>query len=226
VIARNIQTDKASIGVMLSSLVGDSSAIVDGCEFTGSADYYGALALEIITDVTLTSNKMDGPLFAFDVSGLIQDNTIMGGSGKLGAIYLSEVNNSLISGNHVEQFTIYDPWRAGIYMWASDFNIVTENTFVDVLGDGVGVAAIRARGESTGNSIRLNTYTHSGLPGWNESNGYSGPGAVWLDESTTLNVVRENKFPPINGPAICQMILDPGEGNTVLNWKPCENISW
>jgi hypothetical protein len=165
-------------------------------------------------------------MYAFLVSGLIQDNAFLEGSGNFGAIYLSAVNNSLITGNHIEQFTVQQWFRSGIYLWNSHFNDVTDNTFVDVLGDGLGTAAIRARGRSSGNEFTLNTYTHSGLPGWNESNAYSGPGAVLLDAGTTSNLVKENKFPPIVGPAICQMILDLGDGNTVLNSTQCDNVSW
>jgi hypothetical protein len=226
VIARNIVTDYASGGVMLSTLTGDSSATVDDCEFMGTADFYGALALERVADASVTSNDMDGYMYAFLVSGLIQDNAFLEGSGNFGAIYLSAVNNSLITGNHIEQFTVQQWFRSGIYLWNSHFNDVTDNTFVDVLGDGLGTAAIRARGRSSGNEFTLNTYTHSGLPGWNESNAYSGPGAVLLDAGTTSNLVKENKFPPIVGPAICQMILDLGDGNTVLNSTQCDNVSW
>jgi hypothetical protein len=225
VVARNIVTDYASLGVMLE-LVGESSATVDGCEFTGTAHFYGALYLSSITDVTVTSNYMDGMLFAANVSGSIQDNVLSNGRGRLGAVYLNGVRDSFISGNHIEQFTVYQWFRAGIYLWNSQFNDVTDNTFVDVLGDGLGTAAIRARGGSSGNEFTLNTYTHSGLPGWNESNGYSGPGAVLLDPGTTSNLVKENKFPPMVGPAICQMILDLGDGNTVLNSTHCEHVSW
>jgi hypothetical protein len=79
VIARNIVTDYASGGVMLSTLSGDSSAIVDDCEFMGTADFYGALALERVADASVTSNDMDGYMYAFLVSGLIQDNAFLEG---------------------------------------------------------------------------------------------------------------------------------------------------
>lgn len=225
VVVRNILTVYASLGVIIE-LFGESSAIVDGCEFTGTADYYRALFLNRIANATATSNHMDGSLWAARVSGLIQDNVFLNGSGVFGAVYLNRVDDSLISGNHIEQFTVYQWFRAGIYLLNAHFNVVTNNTFVDVLGDGMGTAAISARGGSSGNDFTLNTYTHSRLPGWNESNDYSGPGASLLDAGTTSNLVKENKFPPIVGPAICQMILDLGDGNTVLNSTRCENVSW
>ena len=170
-------------------------------------------------------------------SGLQITGSTFNASGFHG-IQLRNINNALISGNTIQNQHLQEWYHSGIILRNGVRNsIVAHNTFENLSGDDG--QAIWLRGwdspgwEVTGNTVDHNTFTQSGLPGWNADTP-NGPGAVHLGLGAFDNEIFEMKFPPGTGKTLCQMIWDETDNgstteydgaNTIHGWQPCENLA-
>jgi hypothetical protein len=215
VTARGVRTSWTSGGVMMSV---SPVAVVDACMFEHTAQYYGALYLEDVPAATVTGNVMDGQIFATLVSGTLIDNTIAGGSGRFGAIYLNGTSDTVVADNYISDFVLRDQtFRSALYLWNSHYNDVVYNVLDDVLADGVGTAVVRVRGGSKGNDLRFNDLSASGAPGF-----ASGIGGYLLDQQTTQNYVDllEPRSPlPPGDP--CDQVSDGAASNVIPGYQIC-----
>jgi parallel beta-helix repeat protein len=154
-------------------------------------------------------------------SGLEVTGNTVTGSARLGAVYMHTISNATIAGNTLKDVEALQGWRASIYLWTSHDNRISGNTFEGVSG---GVAGIRLRAGSSGNTLGHNDFVKSGLPGWTITTP-AGPGAILLDATTLSNdVVGQAKFPGFPDPtAICSQVLDLGD-NRIAGMDRCEHM--
>jgi hypothetical protein len=140
-------------------------------------------------------------------------------------IHLRLVDNATVTRNTISGMHAPTGWSAGIFLWRSNNNNITENKFEAFGESAVGV---RLRPGSHENYVHHNHYVHSDL------SPYTGSAAVFLDRGTYDNSIFEMKFPPIPGVALCQLIVDLTDDETTVeydgmneihHWKPCENMA-
>jgi hypothetical protein len=181
-------------------------------------------------DITLPPEGRYGIWLQNIPSGLeVTGNTITG-SALWYAMRLNFVSNATIVENTIKDVELGMPWSASIFLNRSHDNQISANDFEAVSG---GIAGIRLRPGSSGNTLDHNHFVKSDLPGWTASSP-DGPGAILLDGSTNGNAVFEMMFPSGKGIARCQMIRDMTDDpetpeydgvNEIHNWQPCENLA-
>jgi hypothetical protein len=110
------------------------------------------------------------------------------------AIWLREVENVQITQNTFKDLTIAFMTTGIITLYDSHACSVSKNKFINVLSDGIGKGAIRLKAGSSGNIIKNNDYSKSGLPGWTDCTTYppEGLGYLLLEPGTMNNQVYES----------------------------------
>jgi CSLREA domain-containing protein len=188
----------------------------------------------------------DGIELLFSHNNIVQGNSVSAPFRDGIFLYLASENR--VVGNNVSDIMTSSPW-GGILLLLSNLNTIESNKLENVRGlFGVfGIFsshnnkytrntvsnAIASNGfmllTSRENEITKNDFKRIGVSGWT-SDTPNGPGAIWIDGSSTNNEIFEMKFPPGKS-HICNMIIDLTDdsgteaydgANTIHNWTSCE----